>query len=210
MIKEINQVINYSSGLMMGAILVFAVILYWKKGNFRNIIWLMIGFRFFLAAAKSALQYLAWDQNQLSRLLLHLPLSRDIPGWLASLPIFTEFSSGYFAFYVWNHFWSEALLSIAAAWVIYKFFKLLHRFNPRFFCDQEAELGWLMLLVVGWPQAVLFLPLVMLLTLVFSVARWVYGREALTTLGWPLIASAAALFLFGDQLAYWRLLVFKI
>jgi hypothetical protein len=210
MIKEINQIINYSSSIIMGGVLIWAAVIYLKKGNYWKIIWLMIGFRFFLAIYKSVMQYIVWDQSQLSRLLLHLPLSQNVPGWLAGLPIFTKFSSGYFAFYVWNHFWAETLILIAVAWGVYILLKLLKKFNPRLIADQEAELGWLMSLVVGWPQIILLLPLAMLLGLILSVARRFYGREIYTTIGWPLIISAAALFLFGGQLAPWRLLVFKI
>jgi hypothetical protein len=210
MIKEISQILNYFSVLVITVVLLWAAINYWKKRNFWKLIWIMIGFRLALAFFKIALQYWVWDQSQFTRLLLHQPISKDIPGWFIQLPIFTKFSSGYFIFYSWNHFLSEAVLSIIAALVIYKLFQLLHKFNSRFFCDKEAELGFLMVLLVGWPQIISFLPLVIFIALIFYVINWLFWRKNSITMGWPLIVSAAIMLIFSSQIAVWQFLVFKI
>jgi hypothetical protein len=120
------------------------------------------------------------------------------------LPIFTEHSHGYFIYYSWNHFWKEAILSIILSLIFYGTILLLRHWKRTLFRDYEAEFGLLMVLLVGWPQMIFFIPLVLIIALILSIFNWFYKKEAMCSLFWPFILSAATLLIFSTQLENWR------
>ncbi len=204
------QILNFLPSITVIAIFVLGVIFYLHPA--KKILWILIWttivfFYFGIALAKSIVQYLVWNQGGLSQTLLNLPLEKIESSWFAQLPIFTKFSHGYFLFYILNHFWINALLSVVVAFGVYKLFQFLRqRSGERFFDKREAELGFLMSLIVGWPQLLIFLPLVFLIALIFSIVRKVYRQEVYTSLGWPFIIAAATSILFHSKIA--SLLIF--
>ncbi|MDD4901635.1 MAG: hypothetical protein PHE24_00700 [Patescibacteria group bacterium] len=210
MIKVFSQILNYFPIFAVAAVFLWVIAAHWKKWNLWILVWVMIGFHLGLALIKSILQYWAWDQSQLTRLLLNLPVDKTVPGWLARLPIFADFSHGYFWYYIWNNFWKEALFSLIAAFIIYGIFRLLQRYKPRFFQSQDSELGLLMALLVGWPQIILFLPITFLVAMVFSLAKSIFRQETYCPLAWPFLISTALMLVFNAQLSVWLYLLLKI
>jgi hypothetical protein len=200
MIKELSLILNYSPLVVLPVVFVLAVIFFWRKKNFFFLVWVMIGFHLILAAVKCVLQYLVWNQDGLTHALLNLPMKKLNLGWFTNLPIFTNYSHGYFTYYIWNHFWKEALLSIAAAVGVYIIFLLLRKYKSRLISIHESELGFLFCLLVGWPQIILFLPLVLSLSVVYSIFNWFYKREAFCSLFLPFAVSAAIMLVFSEQL----------
>ncbi|HTW96212.1 MAG TPA: hypothetical protein VMD74_00955 [Candidatus Methylomirabilis sp.] len=204
MIKEISLILNYSPLVVVPAVWLWAIVAYWKKWNLWHLIWVMISFLLGLALIKSTLQYWVWNQSQLTRTLLHLPLPKTGLGWFAGLPVFTKLSPGYFLYYSWNHFWQAGLLSVVVAFVVYGFFAVVGKYKKDYFFSREGKLACAMVLVVGWPMAIFLVILTLLLALALAVGQWLYRRQATTDLFWPLVISSAICLIFSVQLTNWR------
>lgn len=137
----------------------------------------VIMFRFVLAGVKTGLQYYAWTLSDISRFML--PPHQSI---------------GVLLRYSWTHFWLNALISIGAALLFFVILKILRSYNPRFFETGEIELGFLMALVVGWPQFVIFVPAVFLMVVFMSIIRGIFLREPYTTLALPFFLGTVITF----------------
>ena len=128
----------------------------------------VVVFRFAFAAVKTGLQYWGWMQSEFTRFLL--PPHQNISVLLH---------------YAWTHFWLNAIMSIGCALLFFFVLKALAARNPRYFEEGEVELGALMALLAGWPQAVVFIPAVFFSVVIISIVRGFWMREAYTTLGLP-------------------------
>ena len=142
-----------------------------------------IAFRFLFAGVKTGLQYSLWMSSALSRFLL--PPHQNI---------------AIFLHYSWTHFWLNAFISTGAALLFFGILRLLQSHNPRYFEAGEAELGFVMALVVGWPQFIVFIPAVFLLVVGISIVRGVFLHEPYTTLGLPFFIAAVAASLIAGTL----------
>ncbi len=129
--------------------------------------------RLLFAGIKTAAQYVIWKQDPIAQFLL---------------PPHTRI--GVLLHYVWTHYWLNAFISIGAALLLFGVFRLLASHNERFFNEGEFELGFLMALIVGWPQFVIFVPAVFCLVVLMSVVRGLWFNEPYTTLGIPLFLAA--------------------
>lgn len=94
----------------------------------------------------------------------------------------------------------NVLLSIVVAFAFYAFLKALKKHNDRFFHEGETELGLLLALIVGWPNFVVFVPLVFLAVVLVSIFRGIYMKEMYTTLGTPMLLAALITMIFGSYL----------
>jgi hypothetical protein len=210
MLNALSFILNFSPLVVVPAVFLWGMFAFWKKKNFWPLIWIMIGFNLFLALAKSILQYWVWNQGGMAQALLNLPLKKLHLNWFGDLPIFTDYSHGYFLYYIWNNFWRAALLSIVAALAAYIIFRLLRKYKKSLFGEGECEFGLLLSLLIGWPAIIIFLPLTLILAVFFSIGNWFYQRKAMIALFWPLAVSAAIMLIFSAQLAALRFLLFKL
>ena len=147
-------------------------------------------------------QYIAWMRGgDFSRILLQQPLHKEtpFPQFLKNSWIFQS-HLGYFLFYSYGRYWLRAILTIGAAFLFYFFLRLLRRHRHRFFEDGETELGLLLALIVGWPQVVIFVPLIFFFVVIISFIRLLLFRAHYTTLGYPFFVSALVTRLFGSNL----------
>jgi len=131
-------------------------------------------FRLLFAAAKTGLQYYAWTQTELTKLLL--PPHQSISVLLR---------------YAWTHFWLNAFISIGGALLFFIVLRALQAHNPRYFEGGEVELGALMALVAGWPYFVVFVPAVFLSIVLVSIIRGIFLHEPYTALGLPFFIGYA-------------------
>ena len=127
-------------------------------------------FRLVFATVKTGLQYWGWSQSEFTKFLL--PPHQSITVLLH---------------YAWTHFWLNAFVSIGSALLFFFILKTLAARNPRYFEAGEVELGALMALLAGWPQAVVFVPAVFFSVVIVSIVRGFWMREAYTTLGLPFL-----------------------
>jgi hypothetical protein len=114
------------------------------------------------------------------------------------LPPFRELK--YFIGYSWMHFWFNFVLSVGVALVFYLFLKFLKKRNERFFEEGETEIGFLCALIAGWPNIVIFLPLVFILVVLESIFSNFFLKESFTTLGFAVILAAIIAFIWGGKI----------
>jgi hypothetical protein len=87
----------------------------------------------------------------------------------------------------------------------------LQRHRERYFEAGEVELGALMVLVVGWPGFLVFIPVVFLAVVLISIIRGILWKEAYTTLGLPFfIAALVSLGFTPALIAFFKLAAFSI
>ncbi len=175
---------------------------YFYRLSYKFLIGLVLGFKIIYASAETWAQYYVWSNNNLTKLLLdksviNLDILRDFSG---KFFILLNNRFGYFLFYSWGRFWFEIFVSLLAASVFYLFLLLLEKYKDRFFIEGETELGFLLSLMVGWSNFIVFLPLVFLSIVLVSVFKAVVLKEAYTTIGVPLIVAALIVLLLGNYL----------
>ncbi len=166
------------------------IFIYLKKETFpkypffkklRLLIVIVIFFRVSYSLALSIAQYYLWSQEEFSRLLLppNQPMS-------------------YFIGYAFIHFWLEQLLAIAGALVFYIFLTLLRKYKESWISREEILLGFLMALLVGWPNLVIFIPLVFLSAVGLAIINMVALRVKHTGLYFSLMLAGLITFVFGS------------
>lgn len=210
-------ILNWLPKIFFIAVFLMAIFLYFKKKysnsafcilnlkfqisysaiNYKLLIVGVIVFRVFYAVLLSVVQYYVWLHSKFAQILFNSPLDKSLS---FSLFPFSSTRFGYFLFYSYGRFWLNALISIGIAFAFYLFLKFLQKHRERFFESGETELGFLMALLVGWPNFIIFLPLVLVLIILISIFRGFFLKEAYTTFGWPFILATLVIFLFGNKL----------
>ena len=197
---------------LTGALALSAIFYFFKKISASKIFKLIIAvvsFRIVYAAALTFVQYYVWSQNELTKILARSPLG---DGVFPSVFDFVFNSRlGYFLFYSYGRFWLSVFISIAAALVFYLFLRFLRKYRDRFFEEGEAELGFLTALIVGWPNFVIFVPMVFISVIIVSIFRRLFYGETYTMLGIPFLLAALTALLAGSRLIhFFRLEVLNI
>ena len=183
--KELSNIYNLIQLIVFGIIFLSAFyFFYFQKDNLKLLINKLIAaalsFLAILAIIKTINQYYSWSGNELSRLLL--PPYQPID---------------YFIFYAFSRFWLGVLISAGASFLFFLFLKFLEKRQNRFFIDGETALGFLTALLVGWPNFVIFLPLVFIFTILIAAYRRLVLKESYTALGYPFLLAAGLALVFG-------------
>lgn len=189
----LSVVLIWLPKIFFGIIFILAVLIYGLRKSIgltksRTLIISSISFHVLYAVLLTISQYYIWSQNKFTQLLLNSSLDLSMP------------VSGYFLFYSFGRFWLNALITIGAAFVFYLFLKFLKKHRERFFEEGETELGFLSALIVGWPNFVVFLPLVFVFVVLLSIFRRVFLKEFYTTMGIPFLLAALIVLIFGNQI----------
>lgn len=128
--------------------------------------YLKIAWRFSIAGIFSIpvywsyLQYEIWRQNELGKFFL--PPYQKI---------------GYFIYYVGSHFFAAAILALFAAIIITRIAKILNqKHNEQFFEPEELPLMSLGIFLTGYPGFLLYLVIVFLGALLFSILYSLFSR----------------------------------
>lgn len=192
-----SPAIAWLSAVFFWVIFVFAVYAYSRRGRApgylqafsKQLIKVTIGFYVLYAAFLTWGQYYVWSGNPLGRIFL---ISDRFGG--------VNDSFDYFLFYSYMRFWLSPALAILAAFLFYTFLRVLEKYRRRFFEDGETELGFLTALVSGWPQFVIFLPLVLAGVAAVALFRLVFLKERFTTMGWSFLVSLLLTLVWGGTL----------
>lgn len=203
-----NFVIDLLPKIFFGLILILILFFYFKRSVFnfklvcRYFIFIVLGFRLAYSLFLTLAQYYFWSKDGLTKYLLNFALTPALPvDAIKALPWLFDNRLGYFIFYSWGRFWLNLFLTLLIAFVFWRFLKLLKKHKERFFEEGEVELGFLTILISGWPNSLIFLFLAFFGVVIVSIFRLILLKEFYTTLGLPFILSAAAVFLWGSRLA---------
>lgn len=163
----------------------------------------VLSFRVAQAIFLTVGQYYIWVNDNLGKAFLNSPLTDAVPidNIFKNSFIFQN-KFGYFIFYSYGRFWLNVIVVLIYSAVFYFFLKLLQKHKERFFEKGEAELGLISSLLVGWPNFVIFLPLVFVFVVIISVGRRIFLKEFYTTLGLPLLFTAGIVILFGEKIIH--------
>ena len=170
--------------------------------SYKFLIWSVLAFKVLYASLETAGQYYVWSGSEFTKLFLdqnaiNFNILKEFSGnffWLFN----NKF--GYLLFYSWGRFWMEIAVSLVAASAFYLFLRFLKKRKERFFEKEETELGFLLALMVGWSNFIIFLPLVFLSVVLVSIFKKLVFKEAYTTLGAPFLLAALIVLLFGGYI----------
>lgn len=167
--------------------------------SYKALIWLALAFKVLYASLETFGQYYVWAGGIFTKFFLDQRV--------ADLGVLKEFSGklfwifnnrfGYLIFYSWGRFWMSVFVSLVVAAVFFMFLKVLKKYKERFFEEGEVELGFLLALVVGWPNFIVFLFAAFLSVVLVSVIRIIFFKEFYTTLGMPFLIAAFISVFFG-------------
>lgn len=143
----------------------------------------VVVFRLFYTVIVSLVQYYVWKSGDFGKLLL--PPYQTI---------------GYFLGYSWRRFWLGFMLSLVTSLLFLLFLKLLGKYRANFFEQDEIGLLCLMSFLVGWPNIVIFIPLVFVISAIFSTFMALAFRKQVVRLRVPVFLSSLFLLIWGHGL----------
>jgi preprotein translocase subunit SecG len=153
----------------------------------QRITWWLLGItiigRIKIAALISYGQYITWKGSAIGQLFL--PPTQP---W------------SYYLGYVGLRLWLPVGLSILAAALWFGLATVLNRKSERYFDTGEIPLTTLAVLIAGWPNAVVMVPLAAVYLIAISLARLTILKERLTTLGLPFILALCTALLAADRI----------
>ncbi len=161
---------------------------FFARCSYRLLAWISIGFHLVYAVVSTVGQYVIWKASVFTSSFLESPVGDLVASPIAKwFPSLFKGSLGYFFFYSWGHFWVIALLSVLSAILFRLYLRMLEKRNGRFFHSGEVALGFLCVLVLGWPRVILFIPVFFLCVLLFSLFRTLVVKTPYTTFGYPFL-----------------------
>lgn len=168
---------------------------------FKKIFYSLIVYYIFFSLILSIGQYLVWNSNPITKNLLSSPISQNVSAPIfKSLSFLSNSSLGYFTYYIMGRIWIGMILSILSGIIFWYFLKILRKYNNRFFEDGEVELGGVCALILGWPNFVIFLPLIFLSVIFISLFKIIFLKEKFTTLGYPFLLATLITIFYGIYL----------
>jgi hypothetical protein len=196
MFTTLNFIAIWLPRIFFGGVFILALLAYRhirkgsavKKITLRGLVIISVIFKFCYAALLTVFQYFIWKADPFSHLLLSDSLSELPKQVTGGLSIFNG-QLGYFIYYVISHFWLDAIWSITLAFAFWLILKSLQKYRSRFFYQGETEIGLIAALIVGWPNLLIFVPLVFFSVVLISIYRLIFLKESYTTIGWPLLLA---------------------
>jgi hypothetical protein len=149
-----------------------------KKLTTTKLIYILIGSTLLFNLLLSGLQYLVWKQGSFSSFFL--PPYQSI---------------AYFLRYSFFHFFVANVLVLFFALAFYAVLKLVKKYRSSLISQEDLSLILLAGLLVSWPNLVLFIPLFLLLAVIFVI----FEKKQLS-LPLAIILSLTIVFIFGDYL----------
>lgn len=188
-------------------IFVIAIFFYIRKKEYllkrlKLLIILSVCFDIFYASIKTLDQYYVWSSHEFTKILLNQSLDQSVPmfGWLRSIIFSNKF--GYFLFYSWGRFWLSVAVIFICALVFWWFLKLIEKYYVNL-AKEELLLGPLIVLAVGWPRFVIFLPSLLVFAVIVSIYRQLRFRgtdKIYVDLVWPMILAGLFTLILGNWL----------
>jgi len=180
----LNSVLPWTPPFFFAVLFGVTVWTYWKREtyiSFKTLSLLAILFSVFFALLLSGLQYYTWAQDDFTRLFL--PPHQSV---------------SYFLIYS-GRFWGHVVLSLGSALLFWFLLRGLRMWSPESFKRNDISLGVLLVLIVGWPHVVVFVPLAFLLVLLLSIWRLVVMKNSNVSLGSSFLVAAFLVLIWGNE-----------
>lgn len=176
------------------AILVALVFGNWGSKKIAICSWFIFALVFGMlhAVASTSAQFLLWKQSNITRELVTIPLAGDVPRMIIHTPIlfFADKIGGYYLFYAYTKFWVPLIFAIVCEGVVYALFLYLRKRNPIAVDKNEVILASGVAFLSGWPNVLLFIIGVFLITFVRAVVANTRSGSAVRTTLMPGIIIA--------------------
>ena len=175
---------------------------FFLKITYKSLLWTVLFFKIIYAGIETFAQYYVWSGNAFTKLFLDKNVVdfNFLRQYSGKLFWFLDNRFGYFIFYTWGRFWFEIVVSLLAACIFYLFLRALKKYKERFFEEGEAELGFLLALLVGWSNFIVFLVSVFVSIILLSIFKTIFFRGQYTSFGTPFLLAALIVLLFGNYL----------
>lgn len=154
-----------------------------SRPSFKRLAWYIIIGTIIFNILLSWLQYQVWRDGGFTAFLLppHQP-------W------------DYFIRYAAFNFWLADVLALVVAGIFYGVFFVFAYFKKGAIADRDLGLILFLTLLVGWPKSLIFIPLFLGLTIIFSLAGKLFFKVNRIYLAWPLLLASVGASLFGLKL----------
>lgn len=160
----------------------------------RTLVLAVVGFNVIFSLTLSVIQYYIWRQDQLARFLL--PPNQPV---------------GYFLNYVFTRVWLNLIIATTVSVIFYGILRLLEKYRSSLFDKEDTLLLFLMALVAGWPNVIIFIPLAFGYAVIFSLIEKVNRKSNRINISLPCILSALTVLVLGNWLVeIFNLTVLKI
>ena len=152
---------------VLGLIILAGFLLYWilkkklpKEKFLKLVIYIFSGIIILQSIFSTILNWWLWSQQGITQGLLppHSPIN-------------------YVLKYSWQHYWLESIVTIfTAILVFFGIYFLNKKFEKNLFYNEEKYLAVLGILVVGWPNCLIFLCLVLFLGVVLHLISFLFNK----------------------------------
>lgn len=125
-------------------------------------------------------QYHIWaTAADFTKMFVNLPLPKEVP-----MPIFLEWtrplfahSFGFFLYYILGRVWLNTLVLFLTSIALYFILKAWKSFRGNFL-ENGPELFFILMLIVGWPGVVIFIPIGFIVSLLFFSFYFFKGQNS--------------------------------
>lgn len=151
--------------------------------SLKSLIIAWLAFMVLYSLCLSGLQYLTWRHNLLGQYFLppYQPLR-------------------YFINYAWYHFWLSNFIVFSVTVLLIGVLKLFGKYRRNLLKPTEAGLFFLGAMLVGWPNFVLFVPLVFIISVFLSLYFQILKNRKESSLELPILIAILVIFIVGNSL----------
>lgn len=170
--------------------------------SYRTLLLKAFALHLFYAAFVTWGQYYTWaTSSDFTRGLLAAPLPKEAPLWgmLEYMRPLFEGSLGYFAYYAFGRFFLNILVLFLVAGFLYTILKFWNTRQKSFEGD-GPELLFILMLIVGWPGVILFVPLAFLVAILFSVVALLFFKKDQISLVPAFLVATPVSLIFGKAI----------
>lgn len=182
-----NFLISYANIIMLAVLELMAIVAmlrYFKVSFFKKISWgWLVAIAIILNVVYPVLlswgQYIVWTYTQVTRVFLVAPLASHVPlSWFADdLRPYLEQPHGYFAFYIFNHFFLSVIVLLSATAFLSALVLLWSKYSPLNFKKGDILAVTLTFLLAGWPGIIILIPVAFATLILLSLINEIRMKE---------------------------------